>query len=176
MIFVPTPTGRWIVSPPFLFPICKCTDLFSPSVKTNAFCAGGSVLGNGCVTPISTFRSDSLNTALLISQNHPQRRVRPRALLRPFTPTPLTRLLFHRGNNAVSTAGISDSVLKIAEGAGAYQDYSGGRATRVINPCDNSTCAARPPPSNCWFSFERWLTLFIFRTGTWSEDIDAMPR
>ncbi|KAL8291595.1 hypothetical protein RQP46_001853 [Phenoliferia psychrophenolica] len=54
------------------------------------------------------------------------------------------------GNNAITTMGVSDSVAGVAEGKGAYDDYSGGRATRVITPCANLTC-------------------------TWSEDIDGIP-
>ena len=38
--------------------------------------------------------------------------------------------------------GVSDSVAGVAEGKGAYDDYSGGRATRVITPCSNSTCTS----------------------------------
>jgi hypothetical protein len=72
-------------------------------------------------------------------------------------------------NNAVSTGGVSDSTLNIAEGFGAYkvrsfvlrlslselnlrveQDYSGGRAARVFTPCDDEQCE-------------------------WSENIDEMP-
>ncbi|KAM0746295.1 glyoxal oxidase [Meredithblackwellia eburnea MCA 4105] len=55
------------------------------------------------------------------------------------------------GNNAITTLGVSLSDLKIAEGGGAYKDYSGGRATRVLTPCDNSTC-------------------------DWTEDVDGIPK
>lgn len=44
------------------------------------------------------------------------------------------------GNNAITTMGISDSAVNVTEGQGAYDDYSGGRATRVITPCEDETC------------------------------------
>ncbi|GAA5881330.1 hypothetical protein JCM8547_006048 [Rhodosporidiobolus lusitaniae] len=54
------------------------------------------------------------------------------------------------GNNAVSTGGVSLSTLNISEGFGAYKDLSGGKAARIMTPCDNQTC-------------------------DWYDDVDAMP-
>ncbi|KAK4703171.1 hypothetical protein P7C70_g3046, partial [Phenoliferia sp. Uapishka_3] len=79
----------------------------SLDIKTNSFCAGGNLMGNGSWLSVG-------------------------------------------GNNAVTTMGVSDSTEGLKEGTGAYDDYSGGRATRVITPCANQTC-------------------------TWTEDIDGIP-
>ncbi|KAK4701875.1 hypothetical protein P7C70_g4353, partial [Phenoliferia sp. Uapishka_3] len=76
-------------------------------IRTNTFCAGGNVMGNG----------SWLNVG---------------------------------GNQAVTTGGVADADLNITVIDGAYDDASGGRATRVITPCDDETC-------------------------NWSEDVDGIP-
>jgi hypothetical protein len=81
-------------------------------VTTNAFCAGGNVMGNG----------SWLNVG---------------------------------GNQAVTTMGVADASVNIAaatSNSGAYDDLSGGRATRVISPasCTDGTC-------------------------NWTEDVDGIP-
>jgi hypothetical protein len=52
----------------------------------------------------------------------------------------------------VTTGGVSDSALNITESTstGAYKDLSGGRAQRLITPCDDEKC-------------------------TWYDDLDGMP-
>lgn len=54
------------------------------------------------------------------------------------------------GNQAIVAGGVASSDANVTEGAGVYDDYSGGRATRVITPCDDETC-------------------------NWTEDVDGIP-
>lgn len=51
----------------------------------------------------------------------------------------------------MTTLGVASNTVNVAEGAGAYDDFSGGRTMRMITP----TC----PAGKC----------------TWTEDIDGMP-
>lgn len=46
--------------------------------------------------------------------------------------------------------GVSDADVGIKEGtvnSGAYDDLSGGRATRIMTPCDNGSCEYRRAPT-----------------------------
>lgn len=79
----------------------------SLDIKTNAFCAGGNLMGNG----------SWLNVG---------------------------------GNNGVTTLGIANDVAGNPDGGGAYDSFSGGRSTRVMTPCSDSTC-------------------------NWTEDTDGIP-
>lgn len=76
-------------------------------IKTNSFCAGGNLMGNGSWINVG-------------------------------------------GNQAVTTLGVASNTVNIAEGAGAYDDFSGGRTMRMLTPCTTGKC-------------------------TWTEDIDGMP-
>lgn len=59
------------------------------------------------------------------------------------------------GNNAVTTGGVSNSALNLTEGGGAYKDYSGGKAARVMTPCVNETCVWHDDP-DFMDEAERW--------------------
>lgn len=56
------------------------------------------------------------------------------------------------GNQAVTSLGVADNDVtqNITEGQGAYDDFSGGRATRVLTPCSDDSC-------------------------NWTEDVDGIP-
>lgn len=59
------------------------------------------------------------------------------------------------GNQAVTTGGTASSAANVTEGGGPYDDTSGGRTVRVLDPCTDDSCNwyedAYAMPINRWY-------------------------